>query len=443
MLVTNKEEMSLNQVGRQLNYVLPASYDSVPTAFRSDKSSKPIPCVLQTVNVPSMSGNQSAGGSSILQIPCGASAGLMLNPYIRFKVQFTGGANSAQWKFKGSAHCATSCINRYSTFVNSVQVDNIQNAWDVYDTLLGHSTSANWLERDGKLMLGADVSFTNAAAPGSAAQTFCMPLIGLLGSQSALPLYLINGTLQVQIDWQAAVAAMYEDVGSPAAAAAGYTGVTFSDVQLVYDKILPETAFVDKVRADMMAGQKYVLSYTNYQSTSQALGAGAVSPSFNYGLNVSSLNGLIVTHRDSTALTAVTAGIANSTNNAMSSLQLSLDGRLISTLALDSVNAPAVCFAESQKALGRIFDASLSDPITVANGSANTNLSTYNTAWFFAGVSCNRVAEGLAFQGSPASVVSIQAVYGGSGAAAMTAYYLFISSFQCLIDATGSIELIR
>jgi hypothetical protein len=392
-----------------------------------------------------MSGNQSAGGSSVIQIPCGASAGLIMNPYLRFRVQFTGGANSAQWRFKGSSHCATSCINRLSTYANSVQIDNISNAWDVYDTLLGHSTSSTWLSTDAKLMLGANVSFTNAAAAGSDAQTFCVPLVGMLGSQSAFPAYLVNGTLQIQIDWQPSVAAMYEDAGT----AAGYTGVTFSDVQLIYDKVMPETAFVDKVRSDMMAGQKYVLSYTNYSSTAQTLGAGAVSPSFNYGLNVSSLNGLIVTHRRSSALSALTTQVANSVSNGLTSLQLSLDGRLISSVSLDSVNAPAVCFAESQKALGRIFDASLSDPITVADASRNTNLSTYNSAWFFAGVSANRVSEGLAFQGSPCSVASIQATYNGLSegdplaAVAMTAYYLFISSYQLLIDATGSLEIIR
>lgn len=431
--------MSLNQVGRQLNYVLPASYDSVPTAFRSDKSSKPIPCVLQTVNVPAMSGDQTAGGSSVIQLACGASAGLIMNPYLRYKVQFTGGANSANWKFKGSAHCATSCINRISTYANSVQIDNIANAWDVYDTLLAHSTSSAWLERDAKLMLGANVSFTNAAAPGSAPMVFCAPLIGMLGSQSAFPAYLVNGTLQLQIDWQPTVVAMYEDSG---AVAAGYTGVIISDVQLVYDKIMPETAFVDQVRSQMMSGQKYVLSYTNYASTNQALGAGAANPSFNYGLNVSSLNGVLITHRLSDALSVVTANQANSISNGLTALQLSLDGRLVSTVSLNASSAPAVCFAESQKAIGRIFDASLSDPITVADNGANTNLGTYNTAWFFAGVSCNRVNEGLAFQGSPCSVASLNATYTG-GANPVTAYYLFISSFQLLVDATGSVEIIR
>lgn len=431
--------MSLNQVGRQLNYVLPASYDSVPQAFRSDKSSKPIPCVLQTVNVPAMTADQGAGGSSIIQLACGASAGLIMNPYLRYKVKFNGGNNSAQWRFKGSAHCATACINRLSTYANSVQIDNIANAWDVYDTLLAHSTSSAWLSNDAKLMLGANVSFTNGAAPGSDAMVFCAPLIGLLGSQSCIPAYLINGTLQLQIDWQPAVAAMYEDAGT----AAAYTSVTISDVQLVYDKVMPETAFVDQVRSQMMAGQKYVLSYTNYSSTAQALGAGAANPSFNYGLNVSSLNGLLITHRASDALSVVTAQQGNSVSNGLTALQLSLDGRLVSTVSLNASSAPAVCFAESQKAIGRIFDASLSDPITVADASANTNLSTYNTAWFFAGVSCNRVNEGLAFQGSPCSVASIQATYTGSGATAMTAYYLFISSFQLLIDATGSVEIIR
>jgi len=46
-------------------------------------------------------------------------------------------------------------------------------------------------------------------------------------------------------------------------------------------------------------------------------------------------------------------------------------------------------------------------------------------------------------------VASIQATYNGLSegdplaAVAMTAYYLFISSYQLLIDATGSLEIIR
>jgi len=438
--------MSLNTIGSGAQYILPASYDSVPEAFRSNKSAKPIPCSLQTVNLPSLSGTQGLGGSSIIQVPCGASAGYMANPYLRLTIQLNGAKaglkNTGTYAFKGAARAATACISRYATFVNSQMVDNLQNAWALYDTLLLHSTSQPWLQNDGALMLSADTLYTLGAdrtVDNLPPIHVCVPLLGLLGSQSAFPLFLVNGTLQIQVDFQSTIAAIVN-----ADANCAITDIQFSEVQLVYDKISCEQAFVDSVRADMMKGNKFVFGYTNYQLTSVSNAASA-SATFNYGLNVSSLRGVVMAQYE-TANIATAAKASPSIANAMSVFQVSVDGRQISNVAHNLALRPAVSFAELQKCMGRLFDASISElsgDRAVAVGAADTNTSLenpYNSLYFAIGSSCQRVNEGLAFSGTPCSVASIQYT---QGATAVTSFLIFISDQQLLVTADGSVELVR
>ena len=443
--------MSLHSIGSDSRYILPASLDQVPEAFRSNRMAKPIPCSLQTVNIPSLSGTQNLGGSSVLQIPCGASAGIMMNPYIRFTVQFSSAAAVANssFFFKGGAKAATSCINRISSYVNSVQIDNQQNAWSLYDQLLLHSTSNDWLTHDGTLMLGAGVQYYQPAAGSTSSQayTFCAPLLGLLGSQQNFPLYLVNGTLQLQLDWNSSVYGCYTAGGNDPV----WTGASFSNVQLVFDRIQPEQAFVDKVRSDMMGGHKYVYGYTNYQTTFLNVGSGGATNNLNYGLNVSSLRGVLTSQYATARLSD--SGDALPISNNMSNFQLSVDGRLINTVVLDSVNTPALVFAELQKTMGRVFDASISDTVvntaTAAQASAQGNSSGGNflTNAFAVGVSTQRVNEGLSFSGSPCSIANIQVITNATTnnitSVASTLYVMFISDFQLLIDASGSVEIVR
>ena len=439
--------MSLASIGSDARYILPASYDSVPEAFRSNKSAKPIPCSLQTVNLPSLSGNQVLGGTSILQVPCGASAGYMANPYLRYTVQLTGPKAGLKatgaYSFKGMAKSATACINRYSTFVNSQQVDNLQNAWALYDLLLAHSTSRPWLDNDGAMMLQAGAVYTIGAdrtADNVPAIHVCVPLLGLLGSQSSLPLFLVNGTLQIQVDWASNIGSIvFGDAN------AIFTGISISDVQLVYDKISCEQAFVDSVRADMMKGNKFVFGYTNYQLTSLANAAGGPA-TFNYGLNVSSLRGIVMTQYATGGLTTQTT-VLNSIGNGLTNFQVSLDGRQISNVSHNVTTQPAVSFAELQKCMGRLFDASISErsgaqAFAVAAGDQAAEISAlqpYNTTVFAIGSSAQRINEGLAFSGTPCSVASLQYTVAG----ASTCFLHFISDQQLLIDESGSVSLVR
>lgn len=416
--------MSLHTVGSDATYILPASYDSVPQAFMSNKSAKPIPCSLQTVNVPALTASASASGTSIIQLPCGSSAGIMLNPYIRFDVLLGGGGGDTVYQYKGVTKSATSLINRLSTYINSVQVDNIQNADQVYDALFAHSTSADWLSHDAQILLWSTNAVPAAAAP--ALRTVVMPLIGALGTQQGVPLFALNGTLQVQLDYNSLARAIYQSAGT------AVTGFTISNVQLVYDKVSVEQAFVEKVKNDLAMGNKFVLGYTNFQSTTVQSAAGTAF--FNYGINVSSLRALVAQQILTADLTALgNAGLSNV--NGLSQFQVSLDGRLLNSNTLNADANPALVFAEMNKCFSRLFDASITDISTNAAGA-----SPYSTASFAVGVSAQRCNEALAFAGSPVSIVGLNFT---TTANTYTMFLTFISDYQLLIDSSGSVEIVR
>ena len=418
-------------IGNDTKYFLPASRDSIPEAYCSNKNPKPIPSSVQCVNVPSLTGNANASGTTIIQIPCGSSAGIMCNPYLRFTLTTTNTANAGgRQYFKGSVGACTAIFNRISTYVNSTQIDNIQNADQVYDMLLAHSSSADWLAHDATLELGAGVGY-DVSAGGDTAKTFTVPLIGLFGSSQAFPLYLVNGTVQVQLDYNSIVRSFYITATANAAAP---TAMVVSNVQLVYDRIQPEQAFIDSVRQSMMsAGSKFVYGYTNYQNSTLNTSAG--QQTLNYGINVSSLRALVSNQILTADLSsAISQGL--SVVNGLSQYIVSLDGRLVNNNVLDAANAPAVVFAELNKCFGRLFDATISDSTLVTS----TGTNEFATKNFAVGVSAQRTNENLAFSGSPVSIVGLQVT---TTAANYTLYNTFISDYQLLISVEGSCEIVR
>jgi hypothetical protein len=298
-------------------------------------------------------------------------------------------------------------------------VDNIQNADQVYDCLFSHSTSADWLAHDGKVLMRAGFEDTFSAV--DITRNIVLPLIGMLGSQQAFPLYLINGQLQIQLDYNT----INRSVFSADAAVSDYK---IQDVQLIYDRLQPEQAFIESVRGAMAAGQNFVYAYTNYQSVPKV---SAQNSTFNYGLNVSSLRGVIQTTVLSADLTSATAQ-GKSVANDLTQFRVSLDGRLVNSNTLNSTTSPALCFAEAQKCLSRVFDATITD---------NCDNATYLTDSFFVGTSAQRVNEGLAFAGSPVSVASVETTAANN--ATHTDFLLFIADYQLLVDASGSVQLIR
>jgi hypothetical protein len=408
--------------GQNYQYVLPFQQSDVPSSFKSNLAPRPINCVLQTVVVPSTSANANLGTTSTIQVPLGNSA-YICNPYLRFKVVYTG-VDTETFSFKGAAGGASALISSYQTSINSTLVDNIQNfGLGVMEPILSHSSSRDWLVQDGSVLMNTNKTTSTLGAAGLT-EVYCLPLLGMLGSQQAFPAWSINGVLQININWVSALANALTTSG-----AASVTAISFQELSFVYDRVAVEGDFIAKMKQDMMSsGAKYCYGFTNYQSLTAISTNG--QNTINTGLNVSSLRGVIMT----SVLTADLAALQNngySLRNGLSNFQVSLDGRLVNSSILDATASPAVVFMELQKVFSRCFDSSVTD---------NSTKALYLTQSFAAGVSACRVAEGLAFQGSPVSVIGLQLT---QSAATYTNYIVYISDYQLLIGADGQVDLVR
>lgn len=415
--------MSLLSVGAAPAYYLPSSESSVPQAWKSNTSAKPVECSLQTTNVPALSGDQGASGTTNIQLALGSGSGYICNPYLRFDVGVTTSATGSTVAFKGPNALATACINTYTTYINSVQVDQVSNTDQVYEQILSHGSSNDFLSQDATILMNAGVQTATVAAAEINLGTQVVPLLGFLSSQQCLPAFLCSGTLQISIQWNSLLRSFYVTGG-----AATVTAMRIFNCQLVYDRINPEGSFVDSMKQEMMMGQKYVLSYMNLENS--AYPVASTSASIQYGLNVSSLRGLIASQILVTEEVATLPGLSSS--NTLTNFAVSLDGRLINNTQFIAGVGDAVIFQEVQKVFSRAFDSSVTDRATNA---------TFPTNFFAVGVSSCRVNEALAFSGSKATQVSIQ--YNRSAGANATLYLTFMSDRQILIDASGQITLVR
>jgi len=412
-------------------YILPAMQESVPPEWKSSTAPKPVASTVQTVAVSSLSAAQGPGGHIDLSIPLGPSAGHASQMYIKFTLTITKDAGADTiWSFKGASRLCTALFSRYTSSVNGVVIDNMNNFdLGVADLLLTHSTSADWLRNDAVVLMGANKLTTIANATTSASYSFVMPLIGFCGGN--LPLYLMNGVLSIGLDCNPLARAIQADQA--------LTGYSISNVQVIYDRVSLDQSFIDQVRAEIASGQQYVIPYKNIQTTSVVESNG--NNNLSLGLNVSSCEAVVM----SQVLTADLTTLDNfgySLPNGISQFTVSADGRLVSAIN-QNITDKAVMFAEAQKALSRAFSAEVSDPcatIAAATGRVDNTIDFYTAQSFFAGQSLQRCSSDLSFKGTPVSVLGLQWT---TSAATYTAFVTILSGFQALIDAAGNVTLVR
>jgi len=410
--------------GSNPQYVLPFQMDAVPSSFKSNLAPRPINCSLQTVNVPSTSGAANLGGTSTIQVPLGQSA-YIVNPYLRFKVTYVGVGAAAGLQFKGASQSAMALISSFQSSINSTLIDNIQNFPFTADQLLNHSCSKEWLQNDGSVLMNTTTSINGGALADTvvASEVYCIPMLGMLGSQQAFPAWAVNGVLQLNINWAQTVNACIRASANTVAIQ------SISELAFVYDRVAVEGDFIAKMKQDMaQSGAKYTYAFTNYQSVAQQ--ATGTQATINTGLNVSSLRGVVMSTILSTDATTITA-LGRSLANGLTNFQVTLDGRLVNANILNAVNAPAVCFIELNKCFSRMFDSSVTD---------YSDKATYPTHTFAVGVSSTRISEGLAFQGSPVSVVGLQYTQASD---TFTNYITYISDYALLLSADGQVDLVR
>jgi hypothetical protein len=409
-------------------YVLPSFKDAVPESWRSNSAPKPPASSLQTVVVSSLSANQNAGGHTDISVPLGPASGIMSQAYIKFTVTITTAGATDTVRFKGAQHSALALINRYTTSINGIALDTIANFDQSAGDLLNHCTSNDWLKNDSAVLMGSNVTFTAVAS--TITETFCIPLFGFLSG--CIPSYLLNGQLNIGIDYNPVARAFFT--------AGGVTGYVISGVQLIYDRISPSQEFIDMVKSELRSGQKFVIPYVNIQNVNVSAQA---SNNLSVGVNYSSLRSVLM----SQVATADYTTIANeglSLNYSLSQFQVACDGRLLSAVTYDTVNNPALCFLEAQKACGRAFDTSISDPcayLTAVNTASTVQVRSYLTNNFFAGCSGLRVNEQLAFAGTPVSVLSLN--WNVSVATAHTDNITLLADMQALVDDQGNVTIYR
>jgi hypothetical protein len=303
-------------------------------------------------------------------------------------------------------------------------IDNIQNFPYTADQLLNHSCSKEWLQNDGGVLMNTLNAINGGALADTAVayEVYCMPLLGMLGSSQSFPAWAVNGILQLNINWA-------QTVASAISCSTGTVAIEISELAFVYDRVAVEGDFIAKMKQDMaQSGAKYTYAFTNYQSVAQQSQNGQIT--VNTGLNVSSLRAVVMSSVVTADATTITAA-GNSIRNGLTNFQCTLDGRLVNANILDAVNAPAICFIEMNKCFSRMFDSSVTD---------NSTKATYLTESFAVGVSATKVSEGLAFQGSPVSVVGLQVT---QGAATATNFITYISDYALLLSADGQVDLVR
>lgn len=436
-----------NQFQFHNSYVLPSQNQAVPDSWKSDSNARVVNSSMQTVVVSSLSANQSAGGHINLSLPVGPSAGIMANPYLRFDLDIAAAGNATSGRFSFPARLCTALFNRYVFSINGVQVDNIQNADMTYDTVISHSSSADYQRNDLAVLMGANVNMTASAGGVVGTKTYCVPLLGSL-SAPTFPLYLLNGSCAIDIDLNTSARAFGKGIGANDADSNFDAGTTYtvSNVQLIYDRITPSDELIQSVKAEQMTGKKFVVPYTNIQSFLVAQNPNGPS-NLNVGVNLSSLNSVVYTNVVNADLTSIATSKLSGANG-FGSFQVLLDGRSLSSVNYNNAsNTPALAFCESQKALSRAWDSAVSDAVSryiySAGDSKRDNVDPvyYTNTCFFAAVSALRCNDRLSYSGSPASVLNVS--WSNASATAIQAHFMVLSYQQLLIDATGSVELLR
>lgn len=417
--------MSLQSSNFHSPYVQPYLQESAPESFLSYRNPKMVDSTLQTVVIPSMSGNSAPGGTSELIIPL--QSGYYSNNYIAFDMQLTFSDNSnTDISFKNGIGCAAA-ISSYRTTINNVQVDQIPASTyaPVADAIFCHATSRDWLENDGYQLMHF-MRPLNVAATSSTINCV-LPLFGLLSN--TLPAHLINGNLQISITW-ASLAEMFYASGTQTV-----TGVVFSNLRFVSDKIMTSPAFNDNIKATMVAKNlKFTVPYTDIAVSAQTL---AQSNSVNVGINCSSLKGVLLSSRESSDLSDQKQE-GESKNMLLQNFDLSLDGRKISNVGMNSVSSKSIVYAETNKAFTRMFDASSSD----YSGKFGA-IDLYNDRHFVVGQSCLRTNESLAFAGSPVGVVNVAFTSSLASPANYMTYITVLSDRLLEIDAMGGAAVAR
>lgn len=429
---------------------LAAGLMDIPSSMLSDSQPRLIASQVRQVQLPSQSGNQADGGVLNFQISTGVGQGYMKRGscYLRTKIVITTSADcsaqsivntfdtaaaAAKVSFGGPLAMASHVINRLTLLSGGSVIEQINNYHIVADIVNSHASSAHYLNNDAGLYENALQQITGAACDSAAAGqlviTVTIPLLsGLLQGNHHLPLFLLSGNLQLQLDLNT------KETGFCGAAV---SGVSFQDNTLMYEQLSVDAVLEATLKQSLMRAP-FQIPFNSFVSLAAATVADT-TVSQPIGLNLSSVYGVLV------AEVIAPTTLANRkfmVKNALSNIKLFADGRLVNSYKIDR---DPLFFAEMNKVFNLAFDANRTSAlgITFLAGPAAAR-AAYDTYVFTSGVCMTRVAEeGVVMAGSPVNQALVELEHAGGGGANSTAYYIVPHQLIFTVDVAGTAAVIR
>lgn len=384
------------------------------------------------VSVASQSGTVNAGQPLLFQLPANMGSGFMVSgsAYVKFTCNVTQ-AVAYSWAFKQSGS-GSSVFQRISAILSGQNVESLNMANKLYNSLLLHATNQQYLESDAKIH---DQVFPGAFNTGQSV-TVCVPIpLGVFNAQQHLPLFLLSSAL-LQIDTESVLQAITQGSGD------AVTNYTISDASLVFENLVPEPAYEQGIKA-MLASRVYQMKFDTFHNSRYAQQASITQT---IGLNSSSVRCILW----GTQPTQTQRNAGHLTDGGQTQCYVYADGALVHNANLSQVSQQ---FLEMNRCLNLMFDTSRTSAGPLANTAGNAvanditlslcDRSNYASGAYLGGVSLNRenITNGeFSFVGTPVQNLVIQ----WNGTATTGEFLVFCATQVILtIDMASSVNLIR
>ena len=275
---------------------------------------------------------------------------------------------------------ANSLFNRWTVSFGGLSM-SYSNTNQFSSCVVPHASSRDYLESDCRQSeLRGWMKQNNAEDLAiNKTATFCVPVpLPCFNSESAFPMLLLNGGIQIEVQTETLNAAIF------AYDAATVTGYGLSGLTLCYELTTVSEDFKRALIAAKASSGGYLLHQNDVTSIGpQSVAAGA-STRLSLGVSLSSLRGGVFSMQPIANVTSVAnAKIWNT--NAMSTYTVSVNGQIVT---LSNINDDTTMFMELQRALGRIGDITVNSSLVTLANTTSTNLRTnYTTSQFAAGFS--------------------------------------------------------
>lgn len=454
-----------------------AALMDIPTSMVSDSQPRLISSQVRQVQLPSASGDQAPGGILNFQISTGVGQGYLKrgSMFLRTDVEVTTthdcsgagvsvdgcfdntGAVSVGTTFVafgGPLNKASQAIARMTILSGGQVIEQVQNYHIVANMLDLHAQSKSFIESDSQIYENTLCTISDATcdvAKSGNKQTIqvTIPILsGLLQSAHHLPLFLLNGNLQIQLELNQ-LGTLF--TGDPV------TVCTFKNNVLIYEQLSVDSVMEATMKQSLMQAP-FSIPFNSFITLASA-SAQYATVSQPIGLNLSSVYGVLVAHITNPT-TIADRKFFNSSG--LTQIKLFADGRLVNSYVVDK---PVTYYAEMNKVFNLLFDSartSYARSTTMVNASAasyaqltqplatNKRLD-YCQRYFTVGISCNRISEdGVVMAGTPINQMLVELQHTNQtlpayqdASVATNVYYVIPHQLLLTVDAAGMANIIR